>query len=181
MRDALVAALIATVLLASSSAPAQAPSAPSRIAFVDIQRVLVRSQAGMAAREQLEKEKAQMQREIDTRRQEMDKLRDDLEKKGSLLTPEARREREESLERKRRDATRLADDFQRDLARKEQQLLVRVQQDLVLIIERLGKQKGYYMIVERRGAGVLYATPEADLTDELIRAYDQDAAGKGKK
>ncbi|MGH7307665.1 MAG: OmpH family outer membrane protein [Candidatus Rokuibacteriota bacterium] len=181
MRNALAAALAAMVMLAGSSAQAQAPSASSRIAFVDIQRVLVRSQAGMAAREQLEREKAQMQREIDTRRQEMDKLRDDLEKKGSLLTAEARREREESLERKRRDAARLADDFQRDLARKEQQLLVRVQQDLVVIIERLGKQKGYYMIVERRGAGVLYATPDADLTDDLIRAYDQESAGKGKK
>lgn len=184
MRNTLAATMVVTVLLAGSSARAQAPSAPppaSRIAFVDIQRVLIRSQAGLAAREQLEREKTQMQREIDTRRQELDKLRDDLEKKGSLLTAEARREREEALERKRRDAARLADDFQRDLARKEQQLLVRVQQDLVVVIERLGKQKGYYMIVERRGAGVLYATPDADLTDELIRAYDQESAGKGKK
>lgn len=184
MRTPLAAAMVATMLLAGTPAQAQAPSASpasSRIAFVDIQRVLIRSQAGLAAREQLEREKTQMQREIDTRRQEMDKLRDDLEKKGTLLTADVRREREEALERKRRDATRLADDFQRDLARKEQQLLVRVQQDLVVVIERLGKQKGYYMIVERRGAGVLYATPDADLTDEVIRAYDQESAGKGKK
>lgn len=184
MRETLAATMIITVLLAGSSAWAQAPSVPSaasRIAFVDIQRVLVRSQAGLAAREQLEREKAQMQREIDTRRQELDKLREDLDKKGSLLTAEVRRDKEEALERKRRDAARLADDFQRDLARKEQQLLVRVQQDLVVIIERLGKQKGYYMIVERRGAGVLYAVPDADLTDELIRVYDQESAGKGKK
>ncbi|HEU5305116.1 MAG TPA: OmpH family outer membrane protein [Gemmatimonadales bacterium] len=184
MRETLAATMIIPVLLAGSSAWAQALSAPSgasRIAFVDIQRVLIRSQAGLAAREQLEREKAQMQREIDTRRQELDKLREDLDKKGSLLTAEARREKEEALERKRRDAARLADDFQRDLARKEQQLLVRVQQDLVVIIERLGKQKGYYMIVERRGAGVLYAVPDADLTDELIRVYDQESAGKGKK
>ncbi len=181
MRHPLAAAMVATVLLAGTSAQAQAPPASSRIAFVDVQRVLIRSQAGLAAREQLEREKTQMQREIDTRRQEMDKLRDDLEKKGTLLTADVRREREEALERKRRDATRLADDFQRDLARKEQQLLVRVQQDLVVVIERLGKQKGYYMIVERRGAGVLYATPDADLTDEVIRAYDQESAGKGKK
>jgi outer membrane protein len=184
MRGTLAASTVVTMLLAGGLARAQAPSAPpavSRIAFVDIQRVLVRSQAGLAAREQLEREKAQMQREIDTRRQELDKLREDLDKKGSLLTAEARREKEEALERKRRDAARLADDFQRDLARKEQQLLVRVQQDLAVIIERLGKQKGYYMIVERRGAGVLYAVPDADITDELIRAYDQESAGKGKK
>jgi Skp family chaperone for outer membrane proteins len=49
------------------------------------------------------------------------------------------------------------------------------------VIERLGKQRGYYMILERRGAVVLYAAPDADLTDEVIRAYDEEAAAKGKK
>jgi hypothetical protein len=37
------------------------------------------------------------------------------------------------------------------------------------------------MIVEKRGAGVIYAATEADLTDEVIRAYDREAGSKGKK
>jgi outer membrane protein len=122
-----------------------------------------------------------MQREMDTRRQEIEKLRDELEKKGSLLTPDARRDKEDQLERKRRDATRMMDDFQRELARKEQVLAQKVLQDLSGIIERIGKQKAFFMIVERRGAGVLYSSPEADLTDDIIRAYDQDSATKGSK
>ena len=167
--------------LAQAPAPASPPPSPAvRIAYVDIRRVFVRSQAGVAAREQLEKERAQMQREIDGRRQEIDKLRDELDKKGALLTAEVRREKEDTLERKRRDATRLADDFQRDLVRKEQQLLARVQQDVAGVIERLGKQRGYFMILEMRNAGVLYSLPDADITDDVIRAYDQEAV-KGKK
>ena len=183
MRGVVAGLIIAgTVALVGGTSGAQAPApAPARIAFIDIQRVLVRSAAGVAAREQLEKEKAAMQREMDTKRQEVDKLREELEKKGSLLTGDARREKEDQLERKRRDATRLADDFQRELGRKEQQLLVKVQQELVGVIEKVGKQKGYYIIVERRGAGVLYFAAEADLTDEIIRAYDQEAASRGKK
>ncbi len=176
--------LLPGVLLFGDAVRAQAPSPASaalRVGYVDFQRVLVRSQAGVAAREQLERDKAQMQRDMDVRRQEIDKLREELDKKGSLLTGEARREKEDTIERKRRDAARLADDYQRDLARKEQQVLVRLQQDLVGVIERLGKQKGYYMIVERRGAVVLYAAPEADLTEEVIRLYDQESAPKGKK
>jgi outer membrane protein len=181
MRASLAATSILAALLTSGAALAQAPTAPPRIGYVDLQRVLVRSQPGVAARAQLEREKAQMQREMDSKKQEVDKLREDLEKKGSLLTADTRREREETLERKRRDTARLADDFQRDLARKEQQALFRLQQDLVGVIERLGKQRGYYMILERRGAVVLYAAPDADLTDEVIRAYDEEAAAKGKK
>lgn len=185
MRAALAVSLVlAGSLVLGGPVRAQAPSAAPatlRIGYVDLQRVLVRSQAGVAAREQLEREKAQMQRDMDARRQEIETLRDELEKKGSLLSADARREKEETIERKRRDAARLADDYQRDLVRKEQQVLARLQQELAVVIERLGKRKGYYMIVERRGAVVLYAAPEADLTDEVVRAYDQESGPKGKK
>jgi outer membrane protein len=166
------------VLVGGSPAAAQAPT---RIGYIDLTRVLARSAAGVAAREQLEREKATMQKEMDGKRVELDKLREELEKKGSLMSADARRDREEAMERKRRDATRLADDFQRELGRKEQQLAQKVLQDITVVIERVGKQKGYYLVLERRGAGVLFSAPEADLTDEIIKAYDQETAAKGKK
>jgi outer membrane protein len=166
-------------------APAPVPAAPSgplaRIAYIDVQRVLARSAAGVAAREQLEREKATMQKEMDGKRVELEKLREELEKKGALLTPEARREKQDQFERKRRDAARLADDFQKELEKREQGLLQKVLQDVSGIIEKVGKDRGYYMIVEKRGAGVIYATTEADLTEEIIRVYDREAGSKGKK
>jgi outer membrane protein len=127
----------------------------------------------VAAREQLEREKATMQKEMDSKRVELEKLREEIEKKGALLTPDARRERQEQFERKRRDAARLADDFQKELERKESVLLQKVLQEVSGIIERVGKERNYYLIVEKRGAGVVYAAPDADLTDEVIRAFDQ--------
>jgi Skp family chaperone for outer membrane proteins len=56
-----------------------------------------------------------------------------------------------------------------------------VLQDVSGVIEKVGKERGYYLIVEKRGAVVLYSAAEADLTDEVIRAYDRDAGTKGKK
>jgi outer membrane protein len=178
---------------AQTPAPTPAPAAPTpavaapatpgagKIGFVDVQRVLARSAAGVAAREQLERDKATMQKEMDGKRQELDKLRDELEKKGPLMTADARREKQDTFERKRRDAARLADDFQKELEKKEQGLLQRVLQDLSGVIERVCKQRGYFLVVERRGASVLYAAAEADLTDDVIRAYDQETGPKGKK
>jgi outer membrane protein len=173
----LIASLTVAVLVAQAQAPAPAPAAGplNRIAYIDVQRVLARSAAGVAAREQLEREKATMQKEMDGRRVELEKLREEIEKKGALLTPDARRERQEQFERKRRDAARLADDFQKELEKKESILLQKVLQDVSGIIERVGKEKNYYMIVEKRGAGVIFASAEADLTDEVIRAFDQQA------
>lgn len=183
----LVGLIVALALLAAAGgtgaqAPPPAPAAvPNRIGYVDVQRVLARAQAGVAARESLEREKATMQKEMDGKRQELEKLREELEKKGPLMTAEVRREKQDVFERKRRDAARLADDFQKELEKKEQGLLQRVLADLSGVIERLGRQRGYYLVLERRGAVVLYASAEADLTDEVIRAYDQETSTKGQK
>src|SRR5688572_21135146 len=98
------------VVFGGAGAGAQAPPAAQRIGYIDLARVLARSAAGVAAREQLEREKAGMQKEMDAKRVELDKMREELEKKGPLMTADARREREEVMERKRRDAARLADD-----------------------------------------------------------------------
>lgn len=183
MRAWVRALSVTAIGLAAVGPPAlaQTPAPSARIGFIDVQRVLARSAAGVAAREQLEREKAGMQREMDGKRKELEALRDEIEKKGPLMAADARREKQDQFERKRRDAARLADDFQKELEKKEAQLLQRVLQDLSGIIDKVGKDRGYYLIVEKRGASVLYAAPDADLTDEVIRAYDQQAAAKGKK
>src|SRR5262245_51020104 len=107
-----IGVLVTGGLLAGSAVNAGA--AGNRIGFVDVQRVIVRSVAGVAAREQLERDKATMQKDVDNRKVEVDKLREEMEKKGLVLSPEARREKEETLQRKVRDLRRLAEDLEKE-------------------------------------------------------------------
>lgn len=166
---------VAGVSYGPSPAPAQtAPAAATRVGFVDIQRVLARSVAGVAAREQLEKEKAAMQKQVDGHRSDIDKLRDELDKKGQLLSSDARREKQEQLERKVRDARRLVDDLQGTLQKKEEALLAKVLQDVSGLIQKVGKEKGFSMVLERQRSSILYASPDADLTDDVLRVYDDE-------
>ena len=154
-------------------------SAP-RVGYVDAERVLTRSAAGVAAREQIERDKAVMQKDIDGKLTEVQKLKEEIEKKGALLTADARREKQETLERKARDLQRLRDDYLNELKKKDQERTYKILHEITGIVERVGKQKGFLLILERRSAGVIYASPEADLTDEIIKMFDQEAA-KGKK
>ncbi len=104
---------------------------------------------------------------------------DELEKTGSLLTPQSRQEKQDLFERTIRDANRLADDFQKELEGKERMLLQKVLVDISGIVERVGKEQGYALILERRR--LLLFAEEVDLTEEIIRAYDREAGAKGKK
>src|SRR6266478_364342 len=106
---------------AQAQNPAPTAASNGRVAIVDIQRILARSVAGAAAREQLEKDKATMQRQ---------------------------------------------------LQKKEDALLQKVLQDVAGLIQRLGKEKGYAVVLERQRAGVLYASGDSDLTDDVLKAYD---------
>jgi outer membrane protein len=169
-------ALVVGALVAGPTATTEA--AGTRIGYVDVQRVIVRSVAGVAAREQLEREKVTMQKDVDNRRTEVDKLRDELEKKGLVLSAEARREKEETLQRKVRDLRRLAEDLEKELQKKEQQATQKILQELTGVIEQMGKERGYLFIIERRSGGVIYGDPEADVTDEVIKLYDQQKAKK---
>jgi outer membrane protein len=187
MKRFTVSLVMAIALTSTGGAHAQTPSPPqpsaapaaTRIAYIDVQRVLARSAAGVAAREALEREKAAMQKEMDNKRTELEKLRDELEKKGALMTADARRDKQDTFERKRRDAARLADDFGKELEKKEAELLQRVLREVGGIIERVGRERGYYLILERGRGSVLYASADADITDEIIRAYDQQSGTKG--
>jgi outer membrane protein len=174
-------AVAAWVGVPTTSAQTAAAPAPVRVGFVDIQRVLARSSAGVAAREQLEKEKAAKQRQVEAQRGDIEKLRDELEKKGQLLSVDARKEKQEQLERKVRDARRLVDDLQGTLQKKEEALLAKVLQDVSGLIQKVSKDRGFGLVLERQRSSILYATPESDLTDDVLRAYDDEtkkAAGK---
>jgi outer membrane protein len=164
---------------ALTPALAQAPQ-PTRVGYVDLQRILARSQAGVQAREQLEKEKVTMQKQLDGHKVEIDKLRDELEKKGQLLSADARRDKQDQLERKLRDAQRLAGDLEKELQRKEQNMGAKILRELEGIFTRVGKEKGFVLIVERRQAGIVYGAPEGDVTEEVIKAFD-DEMRKAKK
>src|SRR5258705_11889787 len=133
----------------TGAAPAPAsptPAATNRIAYIDVQRVLARSSAGVAAREQLEREKAGMQREMEGKRQELEKLRDELEKKGSLMTADARREKQELFERKRRDAAPEMRRFQKELGRKRATLLPAVLRDLCGVLANVRQARGVVLV-----------------------------------
>jgi outer membrane protein len=170
--------ITAALMLLLGGNVARSDAAGSRIGYVDVQRVIVRSVAGVAAREQLEKDKVAMQKDVDNRKIEVDKLREEMEKKGLVLSAESRREKEETLQRKVRDLRRLAEDLEKELQKKEQQATQRILQELTGIIEKMGKERGFLLIVERRSGGVIYGDPEGDVTDEVIKLYDQEKAKK---
>jgi len=160
------------------AASASAEAVP-RVGTVDVQAVLTRSAKGISAKQVLSKEKDGYQAEMDRRRQEIDILRDEIEK--SELSPGAKDEKRDQLDRNRRDAVRRADHFTRALESHEQVLLRQLLEEAVKVIRELGVEQNYDAIVETRKNKAIYERPNVtiadttqavDVTDDVIRRLD---------
>ena len=158
-------------LVATMFAGAQAADA-LRLATVDIQKILVESKAGKQAQAKVQAERDLRQKELTSREEEIAKLQKDFEKQASILSEPARKEKQEAIERKVRDLRRIYDDFNRELQKKESELIRDLLKVLTVLIQDYGKQKGYTLILERGQSSIVYAADQIDLTKEILTLFD---------
>ena len=157
--------LMAGVLLVSGSWAAEAP----KIGYVDMQRALNQCEAGQEAKRVINGEVEKVQKTMEARQKEISKLREDLEKRGSVMNEAVRREKEKDYQAKLRDVQRMQRDFEEDIRRKDREYTDRVLRDLAKIVQTIGEEGRYTLILEPNQATVIYISKGLDLTDEVIK------------
>jgi outer membrane protein len=174
-RRMMLAALVAGALLGGAAA-AGAAAAPEviRIGVVDMQKVISESAKGQKARAQLQGDTEAKQKDMNAREEEVRKLQADLERQKAVLSPAALREKEGAIQRKVTEIRRLAEDGNRDLQKREAELVGDIQREITQVITEYGKEKGYGLILER-AAGVWYVGERADLTKDIVERYNATA------
>lgn len=165
----------AAMLMASES---RAADSPVKVGFVDIQAVIAQSKEGQAARSKVAAEAAEKQKEISAKEAEIKQMDAELQKQSPILSDAAKKEREEEIRRRLRDLKRLTEDFNRDLAKREAELVNDLLRDVTAVIRDYGKEKGYSLIVERGQGGVIYGSDPADLTKDILERYNTRSSKK---
>jgi outer membrane protein len=149
---------------------------PLKIAYVDIQKALNLCEAGKAAKKQITLEVDRMRKNFAGKQKELEKLKEDLEKRGLVLSEAAREEKARDYQAKTRDMQRMERDYQEELQRKDRELTESILRKLEGVVKKMGEDGKYTLILERNQGGIIYASDALDLTDELIKIFDQ----KGK-
>lgn len=160
-------ALSYLLLLAGNGIAQAAPEKPLKIGVVNRMQLLEQSQEGQIAKSQLEKEKNEKQKELDKIQDELKKLQDEIEKQGALLTEEKKREKEETLVRKGRDLKRLYEDYNRDLAKRQEEVLGGIMLKMHQVIKDYGQEKGFSLILDANT--ILFGGQEVDITQDILK------------
>lgn len=167
-----LAALWTLSVLMLLSAPAAAQDAV-KIGFVDMQRALNESDAGIKALDSLKKLMDSKKEELQKEKELIDQKKDELDKQGLLLNENTRREREDEIRLLERNHSRKFSDTKEELSRQESQLTATIRTDLMKVVGDLGRELGYTLVLEKQFSAILFAPESIDLTDEIIKRYNE--------
>lgn len=163
----------ATLILA---AVASAASAEIKLAYVDIQRALNQCVSGRKAKDEFRAKVQRLEHRLRKQQEEVKGLKDELDTKGLLMKPDERRNLEEEYNRKLRDFERAYNDSKQDLQHEDTEITGRIVRGLAVVVGQIGQRDGYTMVMEK--SGLLWAAPGVDITDQVIRIYDERSEGK---
>jgi len=143
-----------------------------KVAYVDIQKAVNESNAGKDAKKVITKEVEKFQRQIADKQKELQTLKDSLEKQAPMLTPDARATREKEYQNKLREFQRWGEDTQNEINQKRVEMERNISVALFKVIQKVGADEGYTLILEKNENIVLFVSKTIDITDRVIKAYD---------
>jgi len=145
----------------------------ARAGLIDLQRCFKESKEGQKVLQILKKKKDDLQGRLNTRQRELLELRKELDKQAMMLSMDAQEGKKKTIERKTRELEYLYKDLNEEMARSQGKEQQRIFKELEKIIKKIGSEKNYTLIMEKRAGGVLYFSESIDITDQVIKAYDQ--------
>jgi outer membrane protein len=162
-----------TVFLAALLTLTHAAAGELKIAYVDLQKALNESGAGMRAKEELKKEAQKREEELSSRQEELKKLKEEMDKKRSVWNEETRKKKEEEFQTKSQEFQKQYVQYGEELNKKKQETEGKIIEELRVLVDEMAKKNGYTYVFETSMGGILYGPVEDDITDELIEAYNK--------
>lgn len=168
----LTSALLAGLALALF-ATAPVAAAEEKIGVVDIDQALNSTEEGKAAREELSRKQREAQGKLEPMVERFKEMQEELKSKRFVLSEEALYQKQLDLVELKTEidnrAKELEDKFKVDKERLEGPL----RKKLISIVEQIGKDEGFALILARGAGGMLYNREALDITELVIERFNK--------
>jgi outer membrane protein len=161
------AAVAALVMAAAMPAAAQ-----SKVAVIDVQRVVAESDPGKEAIQKLKAISDAKVQEGQALQQEMAALQEQFNKQRFTVSEQRLAEMTKELEDKNISIRRFEDDAKRELEEARRRELGGLEGQILPIINQIGVEEGITVIFNKFQSGLVYADEAVDITDDVIRRFN---------
>jgi len=145
-------------------------TAEVKVGVVNPQKILVETIRGKQVKENLEKVSKAKQADIQKKESAIKNLEKEL--MSPALNQDTRERKATDLQNMRVDLKRFVEDSQKEFQRRYQREMQTLYKEIMPVIQQIGKNQGYTIILDLSSAGVSYFDVTTDITDSVIKAYD---------
>lgn len=141
-----------------------------KLGVVDIARVLEESPQATAAREALQKEFTPREQRLVETQKKIRSLEEQLGRDAAIMSETERSKLERNILSKKRDFKRNQDEFREDLNFKRNEILEKLQRELIGSIREYAKAEGFDILFAE---GVIYADDTLNITEQMLAKLKQ--------
>lgn len=160
------------------TAPLGIAHAQTKIAVVNVPKLLEEAPQAKSAMQALADEFAPRQREIVAQQNDLKAKEEKLQRDGAVMAENERRNAEKELRDGQRELARKQNEYVEDLNLRRNEEIGKLQRSLLQEVQAFARGANYDLVV---GDGVLYVNESLDITAQVLSALQARAKTSGTK
>jgi outer membrane protein len=162
-------------LLLVSGCAADGAKIEGKIGVVDPARVLSETSHGKKAKESLGAFSKNRQALIEMDEKELRRMEEDFGRQASVLSPTAKREREEQFRRRVAEYQQKAGEMNREVQEKQKDVLEAFREKVGLIVAKISRRLGLQVVIDKgKGGPTLFSEEGLDITGQVIEEFNRE-------
>jgi len=160
--------ILPLLVLALAAGAAVADDKP--LAVIDSERIVQEYPAAKDAQEQYQRFLQEKELEVSDRERELQAMAESIESQKMLLGEQALRAKVDEFEREKADYFSFRQQLDTQAESEYEAKIQPIIDQVKLIVERIGKEEGYGLILDTASLTTVYIDPDVDLTDRVLEA-----------
>jgi len=167
--------LLALWLLSLAGCAGAGPRIEGKIGVVDPARALNDTNAGKKARDSLAAFSKNRQALIDLEEKELRRMEEDFVKQASVLSPAAKKEREDQFRRRMGEYQQKVSELNREVQEKQKDVLDGFRDKLELVVGKVSKRLGLQVVIDKgKGGPTIYNDETLDITGQVLEEFNRE-------
>ena len=172
--------MVALLFLPAAGAWAQtggatAPSGPIKIAILNVRQAIVTTVEGKQASAQLQSQFATQQNDLQNMQKQIQDLQNRIANSHGTLSDDEQAKLQRQGELMTRQFQRKQDDLNEAVNAAQSDVIDNIGRKMLDVLDRYSRENGYTVVFDTsaQGSPVVYGSSQIDITQEIIRLYDQ--------
>ena len=169
----------ALLLVTAAQVYAQAGAAPAaaaaqKIGILNVRQAVFTTAEGKLALAELQSQFAPRSSELDALRKQMETIQNRLNAESRTLSDEEKARLQRQGEQFSRQAQRKQQEFQEDAEAAQADVLERIARKMDDVMNRYARENNFTLVIDVSSQNVVvFAAPQTDITQDIIKLYDQ--------